>query len=276
MLHQIEKKLPQCAAHENGGARAVVLRVGHATGWRFQVVAGGLMLGAFSLVSCSQDSARRENSEMRVDVPAATRGAESRAKTASTPVVAAPPMGPLPGASGRYRVVVGTAYFFDQPQQSSPNGRYLRRGDVFYGEGEINGFVKTGFVQPNGVAGTAWLKLSELRKFAAGAAAAPPRTNSPRQVAHTPAAPVPNSEDRGETRATGAQSTPECHAETAVVQIARAYFYQSPNLLTLRKAFCQRGDKVQLGETRGAAVYVTFTNWEKVTTTGWMRKDALR
>ena len=277
MLHQIETKLPQCAAHETAPARPRVLRVGHTTGWRAQVVAGGLMLGAFSLGACSQDAARRENSEMRVDAPTATRGAESRVPAATTAVAAAPPTGPLPGASGRYRVAVETAYFFDNPEQSTPNGRYLRRGDTFYGEGETNGFVKTGFVQPNGTAGIAWLKLSELRKFAAGAAAASPRISSPRQVPHTTAAPAPISEDHDETRgAAEAESIPERHAGTAVVQVARAYFYQSPDLLTPRKAFCQRGDKVRLGETQGAAVYVTFTNWEKVTTTGWMRKEALR
>lgn len=235
----------------------------------------GLLLGVILLGSCSNDQPRSQNSEMRVNSPSAVGEAGATPVAANSPA-AESSTEPLPGASGRYRVVVGAAYFFDQPQQSSPNGRYLRRGDAFYGEGETNGFVKTGFVQPNGVAGTAWLKLSELRKFASDAAAAPPRTNSPRQVAHTPATPVPNLEDRGETSATEAQSPPERHAETAVVQVARAYFYQSPDLLTLRKAFCQRGDKVQLGEIRGAAVYVTFTNWEKVTTTGWMRKDALR
>ena len=56
----------------------------------------------------------------------------------------------------------------------------------------------------------------------------------------------------------------------------RAYFYQAPDLTQSRKAYCEPGDKVRLGESRGAAVYVTFTNWEKVTTTGWMSKDALR
>lgn len=236
----------------------------------------GLLLGVVLLESCSGDQPRSQNSEMRVNSPSAVVEAESTPVAANSPV-AESSTEPLPGASGRYRVAVETAYFFDQPRQSTPNGRYLRRGDTFYGEGETNGFVKTGFVQPNGIAGTAWLKLSELRKSAAGAVAAPPRTNSPRQVAHTPATPVLNSEDRDVIKAAAeVQSTPERHAGTAVVQVARAYFYQSPDLLTPRKAFCQRGDKVQLGEMRGAAVYVTFTNWEKVTTTGWMRKDALR
>jgi hypothetical protein len=59
------------------------------------------------------------------------------------------------------------------------------------------------------------------------------------------------------------------------VQAARSYFYNSPDLIEPRKAHCVQGDKVWLGETRGDAVYVTFTNWEKVTTKGWMRKDAL-
>ena len=217
------------------------------------LLAGGLLAALSALAACSENQPRRADSELVVDPPAAAPPA------APAPAAQEPP-GPLPNGGRRYQVIVGTAYFFDQPAQSPPNGRYLRRGDTFYGEGETNGFVRTGFVQPNGAAGTAWLKLQELRPLPTAAAPAAPARRRP---AAAPAAPLP-----------AAVAAPA--ATRAVVTADRAYFYQSPALDAPRRAHCVRGDKVRLGEARGAAVFVTFTNWENVTTTGWMRQDALR
>ncbi|ALW86476.1 hypothetical protein AUC43_16105 [Hymenobacter sedentarius] len=239
-----------------------------------------MLLELASLVACSDDQPRSANSEMRVDQPetAATSGAgasPTAPQTASDNAAAEPP-GPLSGQGRRYRVAVGTAYFFDAPQQSTPNGKYLRRGDVFYGEGEWNGFVKTGFIGPDGTKNTGWLKAQELTRLAESTAPAKAaRTSSARPsatVAQPNRTPMPTPATAPVQRA----SSNTTSGQRAVVQVDRAYFYNSPDLATPRRAFCQRGDKVHLGESRGAAVYVTFTNWEKVTTTGWMRKDALR
>ena len=220
---------------------------------------------------------------MRVDQPetAAAGDANAPARTPETGNgnAASEPTGPPLSRQGRrYRVAVGTAYFFDVPQQSTPNGKYLRRGDVFYGEGESNGFVKTGFVGPDGTKSVGWLKVQELSKLAESTASPnPPRSSPPR-----PPAARRQPIDYGDAEATAPAAAVEragtnpSYVQRAVVQVGRSYFYNSPDLATPRKAFCQRGDKVRLGESRGDAVYVTFTNWEKVTTTGWMRKDALR
>jgi hypothetical protein len=171
---------------------------------------------------------------------------------------------------------VGTAYFFDKPEQSTPNGRYLRRGDVFYGEGETNGFVKAGFVAPNGAKSTGWLKVQELSRLGNGeppVAARRPRRPAPPVVA-------PQAEETAEKTTEAPVASPpkpaSVGAKTAVVQVARSYFFDSPDLSLPRLAHCVRGDKVRVGEIRGDAVYVTFTNWEKVTSTGWMHKDALK
>ena len=232
--------------------------------------------GAGTLASCSDDNGRGPNSEMRVDPPAAAveTTAPPAAATASGADVEAS-VGALTGAGRKYRVAVETAYFFDKPEQSTPNGRYLRRGDTFFGEGETNGFVKTGFVQPDGSAGTAWLKVPELRPLAAGPATQPGRRSS-----SAPAARVEQTEGYGGELPPpgprpGPAATPPGGTTTAVVQVGRSYFFNSPDLAVPRKAYCERGDKVRLGESRGEAVYVTFTNWEKVTTTGWMKKATL-
>lgn len=206
---------------------------------------------------------------MVLDSPAAPATAPASANGPD----AAPATAPLAGSGRRYRVAVGTAYFFDKPEQSTPTGRYLRRGDTFYGEGESNGFVKTGFVQPNGAAGTAWLKAPELTRLSGGSATRPAR----RAPEPLPAAAAPDYQpDEPVATARKPADAGAAPARTAVVQVDRAHFYDSPDLTAPRRAFCQRGDKVHLGESRGDAVYVTFTNWEKVTTTGWMRQDALR
>ena len=229
----------------------------------------GILLGLVGLAGCSDDQARRKNSEMVLDPPAAPAPAAAPAKGPD----AAPATAPLAGSGRRYRVAVGSAYFFDKPEQSTPNGRYLRRGDTFYGEGETNGFVRTGFVQPNGAAGTAWLKAQELTRLYGGPAARPARP----APAPLPAAAAPDYQpDEPVATARKPADAGATPARTAVVQVDRSYFYHTPNLTAPRRAFCQRGDKVRLGESRGDAVYVTFTNWEKVTTTGWMRKSELR
>lgn len=240
---------------------------------------GGLLLALAVLSSCSDDKSRRSNSELVVDQPTTTPP-ESSAPAPENPVststeLTGPLTGPLTGVGRRYRVAVGTAYFFDQPEQSTPNGKYLRRGDVFYGEGESNGFVKTGFVGPNGTRSTGWLKRQELSTLAASPTAAAAR----RAPAPETEAPEPLDADVAADNSRVGSSPPAAAsgngARRAVVQVDRSYFYNSPDLATPRKAHCVRGDKVRLGEERGAAVYVTFTNWENVTSTGWMRKDAL-
>ncbi|MCC3155457.1 hypothetical protein Q3A66_20545 [Hymenobacter sp. BT770] len=243
-------------------------------------LACGMLLGLTSLVACSENQPRSANSEMRVDQSEAAASGDAGVspttpQTASNNA-AAEPTGPLSGQGRRYRVVVGTAYFFDAPQQSTPNGKYLRRGDVFYGEGEWNGFVKTGFIGPDGTKNIGWLKVQELSRLAESTAptkaarTSPPR--SPAASSQPNGMPVPTPSTAPVERAGANLSS----SQRAVVQVDRAYFYNSPDLATPRKAFCQRGDKVHLGGSRGDAVYVTFTNWEKVTTTGWMRKDDLR
>jgi len=210
------------------------------------------------LAACSSDT-RPADSELRAD-------ASTAPGRAATPLPAPAESGvPLTGAGQRYKVAVGTAYFFDKPKQSMPNGRYLRRGDTFFGEGESNGFVKTSFVQPNGAAGTAWLKRQELMRLPGKPVAAALPSREP----HSPTGPLPVQPKAEREKAIASAGG------TAVVKTARAYFYNSPDLATPRKAYCERGDKVHLGQREGEAVYVTFTNWEKVTTTGWMRQGDL-
>jgi hypothetical protein len=264
----------------------------------FSIRFSGLLPGLLALTvlgACSDEKVRSENSEMRVDAPDTTTETRSTATAVGKASIddSEATTGPLTGQGARYRVAVETAYFFDKPEQSTPNGRYLRRGDTFYGQGESNGFVKTEFVQPNGVSGTAWLKLPELRKLAGTAAptvarstrpvrpATPaPRPATPAPRPATQPAPVPETtyeaESQAETPAVTATPATPARGKAAVVEVPRAYFYDSPNLSTPRRAFCQQGDKVRLVDSRGEAVYVTFTNWEKVTTTGWMKRSELR
>ncbi|SFP98861.1 hypothetical protein [Hymenobacter arizonensis] len=269
-LNQFTASLPQpCAAKAGEKPNDSRRWVGRTA---VPIVAWGL-LALFLLPACSEDSPRRPDSEMVVDPPSTAADASATAPPREDVIENADqPTGPLTGAGRHYRVAVGTAYFFDSPQQSTPNGRYLRRGDEFYGEGETNGFVKTGFKAPNGAQSTGWLKAQELTRLGAGPATpAPVRKPSP--VA-APPAPTPTTEASPAASEPTAAPVP-ANAQTAVVKVARSYFYNSPDLSLPRLAHCVRGDKVRLGESRGEAVYVTFTNWQKVTSTGWMRKDAL-
>lgn len=238
--------------------------------------------GLAALTACSDGPARRNpNSEMVAAAgPGRSRSAPSAAP-ASEPALPPEPRAPA-GRTRAYRVVVETAYFFETPEQGTPTGSYLRRGDTFYGEGETNGFVKTQFLRPGGAPATGWLKAQELEKPGAGSApggsadvrarapvrpSAPPVLPAERPLA---AAPIPR------VVPSAAPGAAAFGAGRAVVQGGRAHFYDSPDLTVPRRAYCEPGDKVRLGETRGAAVYVTFTNWEKVTTTGWMRQADLR
>ncbi|GGG40738.1 hypothetical protein [Hymenobacter glacieicola] len=237
------------------------------------VLLGVGAVGATWLSSCSDDKARRPDAELQTSRPAATPAEVTTAE--GTPDDATQPF----RASGQYLVVAETAYFFSSPEQAKSTGRYLLRGDVVHGEEERGGFVKTRFKTPNGAIVAGWLKTNELSRL----------SNCPTTAATRPAQPtrpVPqpetsNSEDTYSYEidpAPTATPAPDraVGPQTAVVQVARSYFYHSSDLTQPRKAHCVQGDKVRLGEERGEAVYVRFTNWEKVTTTGWMRKDALR
>ncbi|TGE29220.1 hypothetical protein [Hymenobacter metallicola] len=225
------------------------------------------------LLSCSEDKSRPANSELRVEQPAVSSTAGGAPESSEAAEETA---GLTAGAGTRYRVLAETAYFYDSPRQGKPGGQYLRRGDVLYGAEDENGFIKTQFVNPNGATVTGWLKAEEVGRLAG--TTSPARSTRP---AVRPAAPPPA--PIVEDYETEAPRPPETDAlpaprsgQTAVVRVARSYFYNSPDLVRPRKAHCVQGDKVRLGEEEGEAVYVVFTNWENVTTTGWMRKEALR
>ncbi|TGE18362.1 hypothetical protein [Hymenobacter elongatus] len=237
-----------------------------------------VLLGTAVLwLSACSDEKSRQNSELRVRQPAASEASAPAAD--ETAGVAAPEVASgAAGAGSRYRVVVETAYFFDAPQAAKPNGRYLLRGDVLHGEEERSGFVKTRFVNPAGQTVVGWLRAGELSKTAGAVAGSrrpspavrPPSGPVAPEADYRPAA-EPASELPASKAAPGARGS-----GLAVVQVAKSYFYSSADLTQPRRAHCVRGDKVRVGEASGDAVYVTFTNWENVTTTGWMRQDALR
>ncbi|HEX8424675.1 OmpA family protein [Hymenobacter sp.] len=182
-------------------------------------------------------------------------------------------------ADSRYRVAVRTTYLFDAPNQVQPTKKYLRKGDILYGADERNGLVKTSFRNPDGAVSTGWLKLQELQKLPEATTATAParKAAKPARLAAT-TAPTGSNGSASTAPSVGARANASPKGSvTAVVRVAKSYFFSSPNLSEpeTRKAHCVRGDKVQLIKDGGDAVYVTFTNWEKVTTTGWMRKDAL-
>lgn len=79
---------------------------------------------------------------------------------------AAVPVSQLPITGNQYRVAVERAFLFGRPAQSVPLKSYLQRGDVFYADGDSNGFVRTSFVQADGTQSSGWLKLRELNKIA--------------------------------------------------------------------------------------------------------------
>jgi hypothetical protein len=186
----------------------------------------------------------------------------------------------LPETAGqqRYKVVAGTTYFFDSAEPTAkPTGKYLLRGDVLYGDVQRNGFVRTRFKLPSGATATGWLKQEELGLLAGTSVA--PQSRQPARAQTVAEAPEPaeySYEQEPTAPSVGQAESSSSIASQAVVQVARSYFYDSPDLLQPRKAHCVQGDKVRLGEVQGEAVYVTFTNWQKVTSKGWMRRDALR
>ncbi|TGE08454.1 hypothetical protein [Hymenobacter fodinae] len=218
-----------------------------------------MAIGVGLLTACSDEQKARQ--------PPAAPVATSQAAT-SDPVPTE--ASTTAGAGRRYQVVAGTAYFVDSPESGmKPNGQYVLRGDVLYGEEERSGFVRTRVRVPGGRVVTGWLKREELGQLVSEAA--PTRTVRA-------ATPEPDAFSYEETPVAPDQPSAAAAsgAQQAVVQVARSYFYDSPDLIQPRKAHCVQGDKVWLGEVHGDAVYVTFTNWEKVTSKGWMRRDALR
>ncbi|HEX8424668.1 hypothetical protein [Hymenobacter sp.] len=221
--------------------------------------------------SCSEEQANYQSAEQPVgQVTTDPETTPASDETIADNTVASTEQ--VPGAGSRYRITAETAYFFEEPQQGKPSSKYLLRGDVIYGEQESNGFIKTRFKNPNGATVIGWLKEQELSKLAVGSAPVTARNSRPANAS------APHDTYESEQASSAPVEATEADAAgntTAVVQAARSYFYNSPELTQPRKAHCVRGDKVQLGESRGDAVFVTFTNWEKVTTTGWMRKDAL-
>ena len=266
-----------------------------------------LSLGVAALPGCSDERARRpmfEGSET-----AASAVPEPADAPAATPASAAPePAEPPPTTGTRYRVAVETTYFFEDTRHIKPSGQYLLRGDVLYGEAERDGFVKTRFVNPDGATVVGWLKAAELQPLTERSVArsqpARPAARPAAQPAPAPAAASADSDydydsdgssrsranasdDDGDDDAPAARPParpasrprpvprPGSTSGAAVVRADRAYFHNLPDLAQPRRAHCVRGDKVRLGEVRGEAVYVTFTNWENVTTRGWMRRDAL-
>ncbi|KUG07249.1 hypothetical protein ASU33_12820 [Solirubrum puertoriconensis] len=186
------------------------------------------------------------------------------------------------GPGSWFRVVADRAYFFDAPRGKKPNGRYLLRGDVLYADDVVNRYVKTSFKQPNGATATGWLKAEDLGRLARKPEVA---IAQPNRAAQRPR-PSPQPTKQPDTYSYELEAEPSTPtrqpspavsgAATAVVAAERSYFYNSPDLTDRRKAHCVRGDKVRLGEEQGEAVYVTFTNWQGVTSRGWMRKDALQ
>lgn len=242
----------------------------------FFVASGQLIeVGATSLERFSDNKSQSQSAQVQAAQPAfnsqmlaSQEPAQPTTNNAATAATRQPSR-----VGSRYRVVVETAYFYDAPQQSTPSGRYLRRGDVLYGEEEANGFVKSSFVQPNGATGFGWLKSQELSRLANLPTPKASPATRPRSAAAQPQ--LLGSRGNAEVVTPG-RPLGTSPAKTAVVRVSRSYFYNSPDLEKPRRAYCEQGDKVRLGESRGDAVFVSFTNWEKVTTTGWMRKDALR
>ncbi|UOQ76681.1 hypothetical protein MUN84_19500 [Hymenobacter sp. 5516J-16] len=200
------------------------------------------------LSSCSEEKARRSDSELQTSRPAVVHAEK-------TGLDEAPEAGGQAfRASGQYLVIAETAYFFTSPEHTTSTGRYLLRGDVVHGEEESEGFVKTRFKTPNGAIVAGWLKATELSRLSSRPAAAPARITQP--VRSTP--PPENANPEGTYSyeidpEPAASPAPDraVGAQTAVVQVARSYFYNSPDLTQPRKAHCVQGDKVRLGEERG-------------------------
>ncbi|AYA36829.1 hypothetical protein D3Y59_07025 [Hymenobacter oligotrophus] len=236
---------------------------------------------AFALLAtaCSGDKPR--DTELQTDPATAQREA---AEPATAPDDYADD-NLLVGPGSWFRVTAERAYFFDAPRAEKPNGRYLLRGDVLYADDVVNRYVKTSFKQPNGATATGWLKADDLGRLARKPTVAATQRGRTAQRPQPSPQPTPQPDEpynyelenpAPSAPPRSARRQPAAGAGRAVVAAERSYFYNSPDLTDRRKAHCVRGDKVRLGEEQGDAVYVTFTNWEGVTSRGWMRKDALQ
>ncbi|HEX8424674.1 OmpA family protein [Hymenobacter sp.] len=104
-------------------------------------------------------------------------------------------------ADSRYQVTARLAYLFAAPNQAKATKRYLRKGDILYGQPERNGLVKVKFWSPNGALATGWLKLKELQKLSEEEAVTPTQTD--------PASDSSESTPSGSDDSASTKSTPE-------------------------------------------------------------------
>lgn len=250
-----------------------------------------LLAAVFVLVAASAYWISRKNNAGRVpERPLAT----STASAATTPKEAdatpdsqptrpttapAAPTSTTP-LTGSFTVLPARAYFHAEPDETSSTAKYVLRGDIIYAEGQSGDFIKTRYFNSDGDAVTGWLKKTDVRSSASTKTQAPrpaPAT-TPRRPATKPAivaAPAEKKPPRS-TEPIDNTAASKPLAATGTVRVDTTYFYDSPDLTQRRRAFCIRGDKLRLSDSSEKAVFATFVNWEKVTTTGWIRKEDLR
>ncbi|WP_084444843.1 hypothetical protein [Hymenobacter roseosalivarius] len=209
-------------------------------------------------VSAGPDSATPENEIQEPSV---------QASTSAKPLV------------GAYKVLPARAYFHSEPATNSSTGKYVLRGDVVYAEGESGNFIKTRFFNSDGDPVAGWLKKTEVQLSKLSAPSTPLRATvaSPRRADAAPAAAPaqPKKPAVTESAPKSAAGVVRPPATTGIVRVDTTYFYDSPDLTQRRRAFCVRGDKMTLTDSSDKAVFVTFVNWEKVRTSGWIRKEDL-
>lgn len=216
--------------------------------------------------------------EAPADISAGTYAALPENEKQGPPVQASTSTKPLAGA---YKVLPARAYFHSNPDVNSSTGKYVLRGDIVYAEGESGNFIKTRFFNSDGDPVAGWLKKTEVRLSKAAAKPAPPRATAtiPRRPAAEPAVArtqtkkpaVASSDSEPKEAPAGVSRKPA----TGTVRVDTTYFYDSSDLTQRRRAFCIRGDKMTLTDSSEQAVFATFINWEKVKTTGWIRKEDL-
>ncbi|QNP52312.1 hypothetical protein H9L05_00355 [Hymenobacter qilianensis] len=217
--------------------------------------------------------------EVSANIPARTDSAFPENEKQGPPVQASTSIKPLAGA---YKVLPARAYFHSSPDVSSSTGKYVLRGDIVYAEGESGNFIKTRYFNSAGDPVAGWLKKTEVQLTKAAAKPALPRATptSPRRPTPEPAVArtqtkkpaVASSDSEPKETPVSASRKP---ATTGTVRVDTTYFYDSPDLTQRRRAFCIRGDKMTLTDSSEQAVFATFINWEKVKTTGWIRKEDL-
>jgi hypothetical protein len=169
--------------------------------------------------------------------------------------------------------VPARSYFYSAPDEDSSTAKYVLRGDIIYAEAEIEDFIKTRFFNSDGEPVAAWLKKTDVRLKSPR----PAITTQNRKTVEPKVAAVPketNEPAQPATQNTAATSTRPI-ASTGVVRVDTTYFFDSPDLTQRRRAFCIRGDKLKLSDSSEKAVFATFVNWEKVRTTGWIKKEDL-